>query len=112
MNLLAPAQPLAPRPRWTTACPDWEQRIVERRSLVPFDPLFPAEADAALEIFNDLVLVDVAGKPRMAQACLPWAFDLPRTLFGAYDPAACGTSVGFLSSSPRRTRSPPARPAS
>jgi phage terminase large subunit-like protein len=32
------------------------------------------------------VLVDVAGKPRMAQACLPWAFDLPRALFGAYDP--------------------------
>lgn len=77
---------IAAAPWWSTACPDWERRIVARESLVPFDPLFPAEADAALAIFRDLVLVDVAGKPTMAQACLPWAFDLPRALFGAYDP--------------------------
>lgn len=72
-------------PAWSTACPDWEQRLLERRSLVPFDPLFPAEAEAALDIFRDLVLVDVAGRPTMGEACLPWAFDLPRTLFGSYD---------------------------
>lgn len=73
-------------PQWTTACPDWEERITAGRSLLPFDPLFPDQAEAALEIFRDLVLVDVAGKPTMAQACLPWAFDLPRALFGSYDP--------------------------
>lgn len=73
-------------PTWSTACPDWKERIVERRSLVTFDPLFPAEADAALEIFRDLRLVDVAGRPTIGEACLPWAFDLPRTLFGSYDP--------------------------
>lgn len=70
---------------WSTACPDWEERIINRHSLVPFDPLFPAEADAALAIFRELVLVDVAGRPTIGEACLPWVFDLPRALFGAYE---------------------------
>lgn len=73
-------------PWWTTSCPDWAERIVARKSLVPFDPLFPAEAEAGLALFRDLVLVDVLGRPTMQEACLPWAFDLPRALFGAYDP--------------------------
>jgi phage terminase large subunit-like protein len=70
---------------WSTACPDWAERIVNRQSLVPFEPLFPEEAEAGLAIFRDLVIADALGKPTMAQACLPWAFDLPRALFGAYD---------------------------
>lgn len=73
------------QPTWSTACPDWESRIVARQSLVPFDPLYPDEAAAALAIFNELRIVDAAGRPTMAEACLPWAFDLPRALFGAYD---------------------------
>jgi phage terminase large subunit-like protein len=72
-------------PQWTTACPDWEQRLLSRRSLVPFDPLFPDEAEAALAIFRELRIVDAPGSPTIGQACLPWAFDLPRHLFGAYD---------------------------
>lgn len=72
-------------PEWSTSCPDWEQRLLKRESLVTFDPLFPGEADAALDIYRDLVLVDVAGRPTMGDASLPWAFDLPRSLFGAYD---------------------------
>jgi phage terminase large subunit-like protein len=72
-------------PVWTTACPDWEKRIVARQSLLPFDPLFPAEADAALDIFRELRIVDAAGRPTIAEACLPWAFDLPKALFGSYD---------------------------
>lgn len=74
------------QPVWTTACPDWEKWIVERRSLLPFEPQFPEEAEAALKVYRDLILVDVAGRPTMQQACLPWAFDLPRALFGSYDP--------------------------
>lgn len=73
-------------PSWSTACLDWERRLIERQSLVTFDPLFPSEADAGLQIFRDLVLVDVANRPTMGEACLPWAFDLPRALFGSYDP--------------------------
>lgn len=73
-------------PQWSTACDDWEQRILERRSMVSFDPLFAEEAEAALDIYRDLVLVDVGGRPTMGQASLPWALDLPRALFGSYDP--------------------------
>lgn len=72
-------------PTWSTACVDWADRLIERRSLVTFDPLFPDEAESALAVYRDLVLVDVAGRPTMGQACLPWAFDLPRALFGSYD---------------------------
>lgn len=72
-------------PKWSTACLDWEDRIVKRQSLVPFDPLFADEAEAALQIYRELQLVDVPGRPTIGEACLPWAFDLPRALFGSYD---------------------------
>ncbi len=70
---------------WTTACPDWEDRIVNRRSLVPFPPLFPAEAEAALDVFRDLIIVDAPGSPTMGQTCRPWVFDIVSAVFGAYD---------------------------
>jgi phage terminase large subunit-like protein len=72
-------------PIWSTACPDWATRIVNRQSLVTFDALFPDEAEAALSIFRDLILVDVPGRPTIGECCLPWVYDLPRALFGSYD---------------------------
>lgn len=80
-----PRQSSTEPPVWTTTCQDWESRILERRSLVPFEPLFPDEAEAGLEIFRSLRIVDAPGRPTMGEACLPWAFDLPKALFGAYD---------------------------
>lgn len=71
---------------WTTACPDWEKRIVARQSLIPFDPLFPDEAAAALEVFDDLLIVDAPGSPRMGDAALPWVREFVEAVFGAYDP--------------------------
>jgi hypothetical protein len=69
-------------PTWSTACPDWEKRILAGRSLIPFDPLFPAEADAALEIFKSLRIVDAPGGPTMGDACRQWVFDFVAAIFG------------------------------
>ena len=71
--------------QWSTACPDWEERIRSGRSLVPIAPLFPAEAAAALAIFNELRIVDAVGSPTMREACRQWVFDFVSAIFGAYD---------------------------
>lgn len=70
---------------WSTKCPDWESRVVEGRSLIPFDPLFPDEAASALDVFNSLKMVDAPGSPTMGDITRPWATDFVRSIFGAYD---------------------------
>ena len=71
---------------WTTACPDWEQRIVSRQSLIPFKPLFPAEAEEALEVFGALRMVDATGSPLMSETVRDWVNQFVAAIFGAYDP--------------------------
>jgi len=71
---------------WSTASPDWPARVLAPGgSIIPFKPLFPAEARAALEVFNDLTLVDVAGQPTIGRACRPWLTEFVSAVFGAYD---------------------------
>ena len=72
-------------PEWTTACPDWAERIVRGESIIP-PPLFPEEAERGLAVLRELKLVDVPGSPRIADCCAPWVFDLAASVFGAYDP--------------------------
>lgn len=72
-------------PVWSTACPDWEKRIVEGRSLIPCSPLFPEEARAARAVLGGLRVIDVAGRPTMLEACRPWALEFVDAVFGAYD---------------------------
>jgi phage terminase large subunit-like protein len=70
---------------WSTACADWEKRIVAQRPLITFPPLFPDEAEAALAVFKALRIVDAPGSPTFGEACEQWVFDFVVAIFGAYD---------------------------
>ncbi len=71
---------------WSTTCPDWEQRIVAGRSLIPCNPLFPDEAARAIDVFKSLRIADVPGCPTIGESCKPWVIDFAGALFGALDP--------------------------
>jgi phage terminase large subunit-like protein len=73
---------------WSTACPDWEARLLAGQPLVPELPLFRDQADKALRVFKRLKLPDVVGMPRLKTACGPWFFPIVETLFGSFDAVA------------------------
>jgi phage terminase large subunit-like protein len=73
-------------PEWSTACLDWEDRLLAGKSLIPFAPLFPNEAEEALGYFRDLRIVDAPGSPTIGEVCKPWVFDFVRAVFGSCDP--------------------------
>lgn len=82
---------------WTTACPDWEDRIRAGESLLPLGPIFPAQAERAMEVFRSIRVVDVANPtgevdedgrpvpPTLEQVCGSYGIDLAAVIFGAYD---------------------------
>lgn len=71
---------------WDLSCPDWWQRLQQGRSLVPDLPLWTAEGDRAVRIFNKLRLADVPGTPTMEEAGGDWFRDIVRAMFGCTDP--------------------------
>jgi phage terminase large subunit-like protein len=71
---------------WSTAVPDWADRIRDGRSLLPDLPLHAGYADKALAIFKSLVVPDMDGLPTHGDVCEPWVFDYVRAVFGSYDP--------------------------
>lgn len=71
-------------PQWTTACPDWESRLVARESIIP-PPIYPEQAARALEIFKQLRVVDLPGRPTFGECADQWVFDFVAAIFGAYD---------------------------
>ncbi len=71
-------------PEWTTACPDWAERLRLGQSIIPA-PIFPDEAEAGLQVMRSLRIVDAPGSPTIGEASGQWIFDLAATVFGAYD---------------------------
>ncbi|MBN9243948.1 MAG: terminase large subunit [Mesorhizobium sp.] len=76
----------APAETWSTAVPDWKERIRHGLSLIPDLPLFDEVADKALRIFKRLKVPDIIGNPTYGEACDDWVFDFVRVVFGSYDP--------------------------
>lgn len=79
-------------PARSTACPDWADRIVAGRSLVP-PPLFPDEAAACMAVFDALKVVEAAGSPTFGEASRPWVRDFAAAIFGAYDAATGARAI-------------------
>ena len=71
---------------WSTAVPDWEDRIREGRSLIPDLPLFEPSAEKALRIFDRLRVPDLPGTPLRKDVSPFWVREYIATIFGCYDP--------------------------
>lgn len=69
---------------WTTACPDWAERLKAGESIIP-PPIYPEQAEQALAIFKQLRVVDLPGKPTFGECSEQWVFDFVAAIFGAYD---------------------------
>lgn len=69
------------------SCRDWEQRLLEGRSLVPtLDLPNPQLGARAVAAFNRLRLADVTGAPTLDDAGGDWFRDIVRAMFAALDP--------------------------
>lgn len=93
VQAVEPARVLTPQPtpeealQWATAVPDWRERIIARKSLMPRLPLLRAPARRAVAIFDKLCLPDVAGQPAMADAAGPWLREIVAAVAGSWNAA-------------------------
>lgn len=71
-------------PEWSTSCVDWAEKLKRGESIIP-PPIFPEQAEQALDVFRALRIVDAPGSPTFGEACADWVFDLVASIFGAYD---------------------------
>ncbi len=94
-------------PEWSTECKDGQDRVVDRRSLIPFPPLFPGEAEYALSIFKALRVPDMPGQPTFGEVSAQWVLDFVAAIFGANDPETGNQLISefFLCISKKATKS-------
>jgi phage terminase large subunit-like protein len=82
-------------PKWTTACLDWEQRLINGDSIIP-PPIFPDQAEQALAIFKLLQVTDLPKSiwdealgeyrsPNFGECSDQFVFDFVAAIFGGYD---------------------------
>ena len=84
------------------AVPDWRERLVAGRSLVPALPLDQALADQAIDLFNRLCLPDVAGQPTFGEAAGDWFRDIVRAVFGSLDESGTRRVPGVFNLVPKK----------
>lgn len=72
--------------KWSTSCEDWQTRIVEGKPLIKTPVLFPLTAEHCVEnIFKELRIVDMVGRPRIGEVTRDWVFDFVNVFFGSLD---------------------------
>lgn len=100
-------------PTWSTACLDWKRRIRDRRTLIPFTPLFPASAEAKMAVFTALKIADLGINSdtdetwTIGESADEWLLDFAAAIFGAYN-AETGEQLireGLLLVSKKNTKS-------
>lgn len=91
----------------STACVDWERRILAGESLIVGKPLYPEMANRAVRFFAGLVLHDVLGRPRVGDVTRQWVYDFVGAIFGAQNPATLRREIRdfFLLISKKNTKS-------
>lgn len=70
--------------QWSTACTDWENRLIDGESIIP-PPIFADQAEQAVSIFRELRVSDLPGKPTFGECSEAWVFDFVKVIFGGYD---------------------------
>ncbi|MEZ7215383.1 terminase large subunit [Klebsiella spallanzanii] len=70
--------------QWSTACKDWESRLIAGESIIP-PPIFSDQAEQALGIFRELRVSDLPGKPTFGECSEEWVFNFVKAIFGGYD---------------------------
>lgn len=70
--------------QWSTACIDWENRLIDGESIIP-PPIFADQAEQALSIFRELRVSDLPGKPTFGECSEAWVFDFVKVIFGGYE---------------------------
>ena len=70
---------------WSTACPDWEDRIVNGQYPAASPILFPESAEYALDIFKRLKIVDMLGLPTIGDVTREWVYQFVGSFFGSLD---------------------------